>query len=222
MDDFKIVIIICWVWGKNTPIYQHISNTQTIWHCQQGLKSRSLLKKLTFHGTWLTRFHTWFILSSRNRLFSPNPSKNTGSVLQSWKGPERGWRICCIIHSVHIHIDSDSHRLEITIDWSWQLSSVHSVHSVMMVFSAQLAEGGDWCPPPLFYWIYPLHSSYVFPSTPSTARLARYSYLYSPISRISPSMMVEKNSWKNLCTACHERRLVLLHAGNVPPYQAAE
>ncbi len=53
------------------------------------------------------------------------------------------------------------------IDWRWPLPCVLSV---MMVFSAQLAS---------FYSIYPFHSSYPAPSTPSPAKLTRGSYLYS-------------------------------------------
>ncbi len=41
--------------------------------------------------------------------------------------------------------------------------------------------------PPPIHFIFPLHTSYL-PSPPlSTARLARYSYLYSPMSPLSPS-----------------------------------
>ncbi len=45
----------------------------------------------------------------------------------------------------------------------------------MIVFSAQLAEDGmgfNAIVP--FHFVYPLNSSYVVPSTPSPARLARY------------------------------------------------
>ncbi len=51
------------------------------------------------------------------------------------------------------------------------------VRSEVMVFLAQLAEAGGARPPPCTF-LYPLHSSYVVPP----ARLARDSYLYSPIS----------------------------------------
>ncbi len=45
----------------------------------------------------------------------------------------------------------------------------------MMVFSAQLAEGGEWeCLPTPFHSIYPFNWSSVSPSTPSPARLVRY------------------------------------------------
>jgi hypothetical protein len=59
------------------------------------------------------------------------------------------------------------------IDWRWPLSCVHSV--MMMVFLAQLTEGGGHAHSPLL--VYPLHSSYV---TPSPARLARYCYTHCP------------------------------------------
>ncbi len=38
------------------------------------------------------------------------------------------------------------HRLESIVDWRWPLPCAHSV---MMVFSTQLADGGGPCPPPL-------------------------------------------------------------------------
>jgi hypothetical protein len=31
IEDFRIVVVMCCVWGKDTIIGQHISNTQTIW-----------------------------------------------------------------------------------------------------------------------------------------------------------------------------------------------
>jgi hypothetical protein len=48
------------------------------------------------------------------------------------------------------------------IDWRWPLSLVHLV---MMVFLAQIAEGGGSRLPTLFHSIYHLHLSYVAPST---------------------------------------------------------
>ncbi len=119
--------------------------------------------------------------------FPHNPSKNTGSVLlkRSWK------RLKDMVHHTQCtHLGSDGHRLEISVDWRWPRTL-----SVMMVISAQLAQGGDWCPPHFFYSIYPIHSVYVVPSTPFPARLAIYSYLYSPISPLSPSTTVEKTSF---------------------------
>ncbi len=50
IEDFRIVVICC-VWGKDTPVGQHISNMQYL-----------------------------VLTNSRNR-FSHNPSKNTGFVL---------------------------------------------------------------------------------------------------------------------------------------------
>jgi hypothetical protein len=49
----------------------------------------------------------------------------------------------------------------------------------MMVFSAQLGDGGGVHALP-FHSTYPLDSSYRAPSKPLPAKLARYSYLYSP------------------------------------------
>ncbi len=36
IEDFRIVVIICCVWRKNTPIGQHISDTQTIGQLSAG------------------------------------------------------------------------------------------------------------------------------------------------------------------------------------------
>jgi hypothetical protein len=69
------------------------------------------------------------------------------------------------------------------LDWRWPLACVHSV---MMVFSAQLVEGVG--SPSPFRSTYPLCSSYVDPSTLSRERLARYSYLYSPTSPLFSSL----------------------------------
>jgi hypothetical protein len=61
------------------PIYfQHANKMAAV---GRGMKSRFLLYKWTFYGTWPTRFHTWFLLNSRNR--SHNPSKTTCSVVIS-------------------------------------------------------------------------------------------------------------------------------------------
>ncbi len=61
------------------------------------------------------------------------------------------------------------------LDWRWPL---FYVHSVIMIFS------GVSMPTPNSFYL-PLHSSYVAPSTPSPARLARYSYLPTQIEYIS-------------------------------------
>ncbi len=68
---------------------------------------------------------------------------------------------------------SEYHRLE-SIDWRWPL---FWVHPIMMVFSAQLAEGGSPSPPHHFTLSTP--STWVIhftPSTPFPARSTRYSY----------------------------------------------
>jgi hypothetical protein len=36
IKDFRIVIVICCVWEKETPSDQHISNTQTSWQMSAG------------------------------------------------------------------------------------------------------------------------------------------------------------------------------------------
>jgi hypothetical protein len=36
IEDFRIVVSISCVWGKDTPIGQHISNMQTIWQLLAG------------------------------------------------------------------------------------------------------------------------------------------------------------------------------------------
>ncbi len=59
------------------------------------------------------------------------------------------------------------------LDWRWPLSRGRSA---MVVFSAQLAEGGMHAhpPPPPFHFIYPLHSSCMALSTFSPAKLAEF------------------------------------------------
>ncbi len=63
------------------------------------------------------------------------------------------------------------------LDWRWPLSCLHSV---MMVFSTQLAEGGDACPPiahPLLLY-YPRHSTnvtFVIRILSSSLTLVQYS-----------------------------------------------
>jgi hypothetical protein len=73
-----------------------------------------------------------------------------------------------------------------TVDWRWPL---FCVHSVIMVFSAQLAEGGGLgvhahCPPP-----FP-------PSISSPARLSRYIYLYTLPCRPSPLLSASSQEKK--------------------------
>ncbi len=54
---------------------QHISNKQTIWQLSTGYEKSILASKI--YILWPTRFHTLFLLNSRN-CFSPhNPAKNT-------------------------------------------------------------------------------------------------------------------------------------------------
>jgi hypothetical protein len=35
-EDFRIVVVICCVWGNDTPIRQNLSNTQKIWQLSEG------------------------------------------------------------------------------------------------------------------------------------------------------------------------------------------
>jgi hypothetical protein len=55
----------------------------------------------------------------------------------------------------------------------------------MLVFSGQLADWGG-CSPSPFYSFNPLHAGY--PGYLSQTKLARDSYLYSPILPLSPSL----------------------------------
>ncbi len=73
------------------------------------------------------------------------------------------------------------------IDWRWPLSCLHSV---MMVVLVQLGKGVEWMHAlPLSLYLPPwLHNSYPTPSTPSSAKLVRECYLYSPILPLSPSL----------------------------------
>jgi hypothetical protein len=59
------------VWGKDTPIGQHISNTQKYGGCRQGIKNGFILYKLAFYGTCPIRFQPWFLLNSENRVSDP-------------------------------------------------------------------------------------------------------------------------------------------------------
>ncbi len=66
-------------------------------------------------------------------------------------------------------------------------------HSVMTVISAQLAEAGSLqycipCYPPIFV---PMHLSYVAPLLPLSNKIARCSYLYSPMLSLSPTEQTE-------------------------------
>ncbi len=45
----------------------------------RGWKVDSCFKNWHFYGTWPTRFHTWFLLSSRKRFFRPKSGQKTGS-----------------------------------------------------------------------------------------------------------------------------------------------
>jgi hypothetical protein len=68
----------------------------------------------------------------------------------------------------------------------------------MMVFSAQLIEGGSAYPCTLFHSIYILHPPFELrrPLHPLPARLARYSYLFSFISPLFPSLWVQRPKQK--------------------------
>ncbi len=85
-----------------------------------------------------------------------------------------------------LYIQSYLQTREYSIDWRWPLSCVHSV---MMVFMPSLLRVGFECPPPSLYIFTPFRSSYVAPLYPlPIAKLARYSYLHSSMSPLSPSL----------------------------------
>ena len=80
IEDFRIVVIISCVWGKDTPIGQHISNMQTIWQLSAGdEKSVPALKINIFmwHGRPDSILDSYSIPG--NRFLPRNTSKNTGS-----------------------------------------------------------------------------------------------------------------------------------------------
>jgi hypothetical protein len=64
------------------------------------------------------------------------------------------------------------------IDWRWPLSCVHSI---IMVFSAQLAEGGGSWPLLSFYCICPHHKSFIAPSTPLPSKTSE---LQQPVRKL--------------------------------------
>jgi hypothetical protein len=77
IEDFRIVIVICCVWEKETPSDQHNSNTQTSWQLSAG--DEKSIPVLTFNG-WLNSI-LGFLLNSGNRFALHNPFKNIGSVM---------------------------------------------------------------------------------------------------------------------------------------------
>ncbi len=83
----------------------------------------------------------------------------------------------------------------------------------MMAFSAQLAEGGGACHCPTPFTLSTLSNAVcVAPSTPPPpAKLTKHSYLYSPISPLSPSL----DSWQDDQTRSriHQRTISLRFLG---------
>ncbi len=77
------------------------------------------------------------------------------------------------------------HRLESTIVWRWQLSLCKFSHDGIFCLACWGWGACQVHSHPLSLYQSPSHSSCETPSTPSQARLAWYSYLYSPISPIS-------------------------------------
>jgi hypothetical protein len=81
---------------------------------------------------------------------------------------------------------------EFLVDWRWPLSCVCSVMWWYM-----------YCRPITFHSIYPLHSSYAAPSTPSQAKLARDSYMHSrilPHSAFLCILLFTETEIKTYCT----------------------
>jgi hypothetical protein len=78
------------------------------------------------------------------------------------------------------------------IDWRWPPSCVHSV---TMVFSVQLGDGGGCTPSPFTILVSaPRFELYnIYNPTPSPAKLARESYLYSPTMPLFPTLCTVKN-----------------------------
>ncbi len=71
---FQNVLVSSYVEGGGHPyLSTHFQHTNNMAAVGQRVKSRFLLKKLTFYGTWPTRFHTWFLLNFRVD-FSPHNS----------------------------------------------------------------------------------------------------------------------------------------------------
>jgi hypothetical protein len=76
-------------------------DTQTVFSKCHLYPSTVLREHCTIYSVWARvnicyRFHTWFLLNSRNRFFLLNPSKMLASGLSvslttSWQGSEREW-----------------------------------------------------------------------------------------------------------------------------------
>ncbi len=75
IEDFRIVDVICCVWGKELTIDQHILTRNANNRFQLSAwdeKPIPALKK-TFYGTRPTLFHTWFLLYSQSTEITRGP-----------------------------------------------------------------------------------------------------------------------------------------------------
>ncbi len=83
IEDFRIVMVMCCVWGKDIPIGQHISNMQTIWRRSARVeKVDSFFKNLFFVRHGRLDYCTYLVLTQfQESIYPPphKPSKNTGS-----------------------------------------------------------------------------------------------------------------------------------------------
>ncbi len=145
IKGFRIVVVIYCVWGKDAPIGQHISNTQTIWQLSAG-DEKSIPVQEIFNNLWVGigcctgppgyicsqnlweqkntvfaliinilvehghRFHSWFLLSSRNLFLPRNLSKNIGSVV--WSIREVRWFSFTVLFPVWIEIHIKTSDIE--------------------------------------------------------------------------------------------------------------
>ncbi len=92
-EDFRTVTIICCVWGKDTHIDHHISNTQTLVLVLVLVvvgrveMSIPVLKILKINFLWdMTNSIQYLVLFQfQKSIYLPhNPSKNTGSICLDW------------------------------------------------------------------------------------------------------------------------------------------
>ncbi len=79
-SEFSLSYVV-FVWGKDTPIDQHISNTQTI--CQLSAGDEKPIRALKINILWDMVDSIPHLFPTNFQGFSPhNPSKNTGSRLK--------------------------------------------------------------------------------------------------------------------------------------------
>jgi hypothetical protein len=127
IEDFRIFAVICCVWGKDTSIGRHISNTQTIWQLSAG--DEKSIPALEIEILWHIADSIPFL--ARTRFFSPItrpkiPAQHSklrmksgklftgtgllGKYFRSGTGPDTIKHSCTII----LHSDSNKKMKKLT------------------------------------------------------------------------------------------------------------